>query len=53
MAVAHNLGFPHIGGDRELKKAVEAYWKDDINDVDPRLKVPLHSQKPKVRLSTW
>lgn len=30
MAVAHNLGFPRIGGDRELKKAVEAYWKDDI-----------------------
>jgi len=31
MAVAHNLGFPRIGGDRELKKAVEAYWKGDIN----------------------
>lgn len=30
MAVAHNLGFPRIGGDRELKKAVEAYWKGDI-----------------------
>ena len=23
-----NLGFPRIGRDRELKKAVEAYWKD-------------------------
>lgn len=30
MAVAHNLGFPRIGGNRELKKAVEAYWKGDI-----------------------
>ena len=32
MAVAHNLGFPRIGGDRELKKAVEAYWKGDISE---------------------
>jgi 5-methyltetrahydropteroyltriglutamate--homocysteine methyltransferase len=27
----HNLGFPRIGGDRELKKAQEAYWRGDIN----------------------
>ena len=27
MALAHNLGFPRIGADRELKKALEAYWK--------------------------
>ncbi len=27
MALATNLGFPRIGADRELKKAVEAYWK--------------------------
>jgi 5-methyltetrahydropteroyltriglutamate--homocysteine methyltransferase len=26
MALAHNLGFPRIGRDRELKKALEAYW---------------------------
>ena len=32
MALAHNLGFPRIGGDRELKKAVEAYWKGDISE---------------------
>ena len=25
MALAHNLGFPRIGADRELKKALEAY----------------------------
>jgi len=30
MAVAHTLGFPRIGADRELKKALEAYWKGDI-----------------------
>jgi len=26
MALAHNLGFPRIGKQRELKKALEAYW---------------------------
>ena len=31
MALAHNLGFPRIGADRELKKALEAYWKGDID----------------------
>ena len=36
MAVAHNLGFPRIGGDRELKKAVEAYWKGDISEDNLR-----------------
>ena len=36
MVVAHNLGFPRIGSDRELKKAVEAYWKDDITEDNLR-----------------
>jgi 5-methyltetrahydropteroyltriglutamate--homocysteine methyltransferase len=27
MVLATNLGFPRIGADRDLKKAVEAYWK--------------------------
>lgn len=36
MAVAHNLGFPRIGGDSELKKAVEAYWKGDITEDNLR-----------------
>lgn len=31
MALAHNLGFPRIGGDRELKKALEAHWKGDLD----------------------
>lgn len=30
---AHNLGFPRIGADRELKKALEAYWRGDIDQV--------------------
>lgn len=29
----HNLGFPRIGGDRELKKAQEAYWRDEITQA--------------------
>ena len=33
MALAHNLGFPRIGADRELKKALEAYWKGDIDQT--------------------
>src|SRR5690554_6446460 len=27
MALAHNLGFPRIGRDRELKRALEAFWQ--------------------------
>ncbi len=30
MTAIHNLGFPRIGADRELKHAVEAYWAGDI-----------------------
>ena len=33
MALAHNLGFPRIGADRELKKALEAYLKGDIDQA--------------------
>ncbi len=31
MSVAHILGFPRIGADRELKKAVEAYWQGKVS----------------------
>ncbi|GEO80705.1 5-methyltetrahydropteroyltriglutamate--homocysteine S-methyltransferase [Pararhodospirillum oryzae] len=30
MTLTHTLGFPRIGAHRELKQAVEAYWKGDI-----------------------
>lgn len=33
MPLAHNLGFPRIGRDRELKKALEAYWKGDLDEA--------------------
>ncbi|MDQ6766866.1 MAG: 5-methyltetrahydropteroyltriglutamate--homocysteine S-methyltransferase [Candidatus Eremiobacteraeota bacterium] len=34
MAVVHTLGFPRIGARRELKKALEAFWKGDISQPD-------------------
>ncbi|GAA0261775.1 5-methyltetrahydropteroyltriglutamate--homocysteine S-methyltransferase [Pseudomonas rhodesiae] len=33
MAVAHSLGFPRIGRDRELKKAQEAFWKGELDEA--------------------
>lgn len=27
MTLSHTLGYPRIGADPELKKAVEAYWR--------------------------
>ncbi|MFZ5593856.1 MAG: 5-methyltetrahydropteroyltriglutamate--homocysteine S-methyltransferase [Pseudomonadota bacterium] len=31
MTIAHNLGFPRIGAQRELKRAVEAYWAGQLD----------------------
>jgi len=31
MTITHNLGFPRIGKERQLKIAVEAYWQGKIN----------------------
>lgn len=30
MTLTHNLGFPRIGAQRELKFALEAYWRGDL-----------------------
>src|SRR5690625_1093644 len=30
MSIIHNLGFPRIGKHRELKFAVEKYWRDEL-----------------------
>ena len=30
MTISHSLGFPRIGAHRELKKALENYWKGEI-----------------------
>ena len=32
MVIAANLGFPRIGAHRELKKALESYWKGELNE---------------------
>jgi len=34
MVMAHNLGFPRIGVRRELKQAVEAYWRGELSADD-------------------
>ena len=47
MALAHTLGFPRIGADRELKKALESYWKGDL-DQDA-----LHSVGRQLRATHW
>ena len=36
MATATNLGFPRIGAHRELKRAVEGYWKGDFTKDELR-----------------
>ena len=33
MALSHSLGFPRIGRDRELKKALEANWKGELDEA--------------------
>jgi len=32
VAIIHSLGFPRIGHKRELKKALESYWKGDLSE---------------------
>src|SRR5690554_5092280 len=43
MAVTHNLGFPRIGAARELKFALEKYWRgesdaDELRNVGAQLR---------------
>src|SRR5690606_40822386 len=43
MAITHNLGFPRIGAKRELKFALESYWKgessrDALQDLGAQLR---------------
>ena len=32
MVTTHNLGFPRIGQRRELKFALEGYWKGELSE---------------------
>ncbi|PYP41943.1 MAG: 5-methyltetrahydropteroyltriglutamate--homocysteine S-methyltransferase, partial [Gemmatimonadetes bacterium] len=34
MPIAHNLGFPHLGAARELKRATEGYWGGKVSLPD-------------------
>ncbi|SMC29969.1 methionine synthase (B12-independent) [Andreprevotia lacus DSM 23236] len=34
MTIAHVLGFPRIGAQRELKFAVESFWRGDIGETE-------------------
>lgn len=34
MSIIHNLGFPRIGAQRELKIALEAYWQGEIKQAE-------------------
>lgn len=47
MATVHNLGFPRIGGHREMKEAVEAYWKGEIDQS------ALKEAGSKIRKENW
>lgn len=47
MVTTTNLGFPRIGAKRELKKAVEAYWKGDLSREE------LLATGKDIRLNNW
>lgn len=47
MARTHNLGFPRIGAHRELKSALEGYWRDQ-HDADA-----LQSMAARLRATHW
>src|SRR5438552_1658987 len=34
MPLSHNLGFPHLGAARELKRATEGYWSGKVSRAD-------------------
>jgi 5-methyltetrahydropteroyltriglutamate--homocysteine methyltransferase len=47
MICTHNLGFPRIGAQRELKKSLESYWQGEIGAQDLLVK------GQKLRASNW
>ena len=47
MVVTHHLGFPRIGAKRELKRALEAYWKGEIDQHG------LESESRLIRFENW
>lgn len=47
MAISANLGFPRIGPKRELKKAVESFWKGESSEAE------LQSVAKQIRKQNW
>lgn len=47
MVLAANLGFPRIGAKRELKKAVESFWKGEVSEAE------LQQQAKEIRATNW
>ena len=47
MAIATNLGFPRIGAQRELKRAVEKFWSGKISEAE------LHNVCRELRETNW
>ncbi|MEM7775598.1 MAG: 5-methyltetrahydropteroyltriglutamate--homocysteine S-methyltransferase [Pseudomonadota bacterium] len=47
MATTHTLGYPRIGERRELKRAMEAYWKGDLSESD------LYQAGADIRRANW
>jgi 5-methyltetrahydropteroyltriglutamate--homocysteine methyltransferase len=47
MVKSANLGFPRVGAFRELKKAVESFWKGDITEAS------LQEEAAKIRKNNW
>lgn len=47
MVTTHSLGFPRIGVKRELKWALERYWKNEISQNE------LETECQKIRSSIW
>jgi 5-methyltetrahydropteroyltriglutamate--homocysteine methyltransferase len=47
MAISANLGFPRIGPKRELKKALESYWKGESTEAE------LQATAATIRKQNW
>src|SRR5688500_11282878 len=47
MPLTTNLGFPRIGADRELKRALESYWRGNSSSED------LHATARELRARHW
>ncbi|CAH0530325.1 5-methyltetrahydropteroyltriglutamate--homocysteine S-methyltransferase [Vibrio hippocampi] len=47
MALIHNLGFPRIGAQRELKFALEKFWRGESNQTE------LQNQAQQLRKQHW